>query len=87
MNEKVQDFRGLSTLLLGNQAESPGKQLQLTSAFSLGTLIKHCVYGPGKYPIKTAVAKERKAQKHGRQKQHRAGTILALSSPFMNWQT
>ena len=58
MNEKVQDFRGLSALLLGNQAERPGKQLQLTSAFSLGTLIPHCLYGPGKYPIKTAVAME-----------------------------
>ena len=26
MSEKVQDFRGLSALLLGNQAERPGKQ-------------------------------------------------------------
>ena len=50
MNEKVQDFRGLSTLLLGNQAESPGKHLQLTSAFSKGTLIPPWVYGPGKDP-------------------------------------
>ena len=48
MNEKVQDFRGLSNLLLGHQAERPGKHLQLTSEFSLGTLIPHCVYGPGK---------------------------------------
>ena len=43
MNEKVQDFRGLSTLLIGNKAERLGKHLQLTSAFSLGTPIPHCV--------------------------------------------
>ena len=50
MNEKVQDFRGLSTFLIGNKAEHPGKQIQLTSAFSLGILIPHWVYGPGKEP-------------------------------------
>ena len=48
MNEKVQDFRGLSVLLSGNKAENPGKHLQVTSAFSKGTLIPHWVYGPGK---------------------------------------
>ena len=48
MNEKVQDFRGLSALLIGKKAEHPGKHLQLTSAFSLGTLIKYWVYGPRK---------------------------------------
>ena len=37
MNEKVQDFRGFSALLIGNKAERPGKQLQRTAAFSLGT--------------------------------------------------
>ena len=62
MNEKVEDFRGLSALLLGNQAEGPGKHLQRTSAFSRGTLIAHWLYGPGKYPIKPAVALERKGQ-------------------------
>ena len=41
MNEKVQDFRGLSALLLGNQAERPGKHLQRTAAFALGTPIAH----------------------------------------------
>ena len=58
MSEKVQDFRGLSALLLGNQAERPGKYLQVTSAFSLGTLIPHCLYGPEKNPNKPAVAME-----------------------------
>ena len=43
MNEKVQDFRGLSTLLIGNKAERPGKRLQRTSAFTLGTPIAHWV--------------------------------------------
>ena len=50
MNEKVQDFRGLSNLLLGHQAELPGKHLQLTSSFSLGTLLPRWVYGLGKNP-------------------------------------
>ena len=39
MNEKLQDFEGLSTLLFGNKAESPEKQLQRTAALSLGTPI------------------------------------------------
>ena len=43
MNEKVQDFRGLSTLLFGNKAEGPGKHLQRTAAFSLVTPIPHWV--------------------------------------------
>ena len=43
MNEKVQDFRGLSALLIGNKAERPGKQLQRTAAFSLRTPIPHWV--------------------------------------------
>ena len=60
MSEKVQDYRGLSALPLGNQAECPGKHLQRTSAFSLGTLIPQCLYGPGKYPITPAEAMERK---------------------------
>ena len=58
MSEKVQDFRGLSALLLGNEAERPGKHLQRKSAFSLGNLIPHYLYGPGKYPITPAVAME-----------------------------
>ena len=84
MNEKVQDFRGLSALLLGNQAERPGKQLQLTSSFSLGTLILLCLYGPVNYPIKPALAMERKGQRQVRQKQNRSEPVLALSSAFMN---
>ena len=43
MNEKVQDFRGLGALLIGNKAERPGKHLQGTAAFSLGTPIPHWV--------------------------------------------
>ena len=43
MNEKVQDFRGLGTLLIGNKAERPGKHVQLISALSLGTQIPHWV--------------------------------------------
>ena len=80
MSEKVQDFRGLSTLLLGNQAERPRKHLQLTSDFSLGILIPHWLYGPAKYPIIPAVAKERKGQRQVRQTQNCAETVLALSS-------
>ena len=83
MSEKGQDFRGLSTLLLGNHAERPGKHLQRTSAFSLWTLIPHCLYGPGTYPITPAVAMERKGQRRVRQKQHRAEPVLALSSAFV----
>ena len=84
MNEKVQEFRGLSALHPGNQAERPGKHVQLTSAFSLRSLIPHCVYGPEKNPIKPAVAMERKGQRQVRQKQHRAEPVLALSSAFVN---
>ena len=83
MNEKVQDFRGLSDFLLGNQAERPGKHLQLTSSFSLATLIPLCLYGPVNYPIKPAVAMERKGQRQLREKQHRAEPVLALSSAFV----
>ena len=83
MSEKVQDFRGLSALLLGNQAERPGKHRQRTTGFSLATLIPHCLYGPGKYPIKPAVEMERKWQMQVRQKQHRAEPVLALSSAFV----
>ena len=37
MNENVQEFRGLSTLLIGDTPELPGKHVQDTSAFSWGT--------------------------------------------------
>ena len=50
MNVKFLDFRGLSALLIGKKSERPGKHLQQTSAFSLGNLIPHCVYGPGNDP-------------------------------------
>ena len=83
MSEKVQDFGGLSALLLDNQAERRGKHLQRTSAFSLGTLIPHCLYGPGKYPITPAMAMEPKGQRLVRQKQHRAEPVFALSTAFV----
>ena len=41
MNENLQDIRGLSALLIGNKAERPGKHLQRTADFSLGTPIAH----------------------------------------------
>ena len=41
MNEKVPDFRAVSALLIGNNAERPGKHLQRTAAFSLGTPNPH----------------------------------------------
>ena len=43
MNEKVQDFGGLTALLIGNKAERPAKHLRQTAAFSLGTPIPHWV--------------------------------------------
>ena len=36
MNEKVQDFRGLSDLLIGNKAERPGKQPSEQQPFNWG---------------------------------------------------
>ena len=48
MNENLQDFRGLSALLIVKKAYRPGKLLQVTSAFSLGTPIPHYLFGPGK---------------------------------------
>ena len=41
MNEKGQDFGGISALRIGNKAERPGKHLQRTSAFSLWTPNPH----------------------------------------------
>ena len=41
MNEKGQDFRGLSALLIGNKAERPGKHLQRPAAVTLGTPNPH----------------------------------------------
>ena len=41
MNEKVQDFRALSALLIGDTAEHPGKNLQGRAAFTLETPIPH----------------------------------------------
>ena len=43
MNEKVQDFRALSALLIGNNAERPEKHLVRTAAFLLGNPIPHWV--------------------------------------------
>ena len=43
MNEKVQDFRGISALLIGNKAEHTVKHLEQIAAFSLGTPNPHWV--------------------------------------------
>ena len=43
MNENVQDLGGLCAILIGNKAERPGKHLQRTAAFSLGTPIPQWV--------------------------------------------
>ena len=37
MNEKVQDFRELIALLIGNNVERPGKHLQRTEPFHWGS--------------------------------------------------
>ena len=42
---------------------------------------------PGEILSKLLEAMERKAPEHIRQKQHRTGTVLALSSPFVNRET
>ena len=42
---------------------------------------------PGEILSKLRVAMERKGPKHVRQKQHRTGNVLALSSPFVNGET
>ena len=49
MNEKVQDFRGLSALLIGYREEGPGKT-QANISLLTGDPISHWVYGPGKDP-------------------------------------
>ena len=41
MNEKVQDFRGLSALLIGNKADLPGKHHRRTAAFTMETPNPH----------------------------------------------
>ena len=41
MIEELQDFRGLSALLIGNKPEHPGKHLQRAASFSLGAPIPH----------------------------------------------
>ena len=43
MSEKVQYFLGHSAFLIGNKAERPGKDLQRTAAFALGTPNPHWV--------------------------------------------
>ena len=48
MNENLPYFEGLSALLIGNKAERPGKHLQRTAAFSLGTPIPHGCKGLGR---------------------------------------
>ena len=48
MNENVQDFGGLSALLIVNKAERPGKLLQRTAAFNWGPRFNIGCMGLGK---------------------------------------
>ena len=54
--------------------------------FGLQQIPTKCLL-PGYMLSKLLVAMELKGQRHVRQKQHRAGAILALSSPFVNRET
>ena len=45
------------------------------------------MFAPGEILSKLLAAVELKGPKHVRQKQHRTGTYLALSSPFVNRET
>ena len=45
------------------------------------------MFVPGEILSKLLAAMERKGPKHVRQKQHPTGTVLALSSPFVNRET
>ena len=45
------------------------------------------MFDPWGNPVKSAGGMERKGPKHVRQKQHRTGTVLALSSPCVNRET
>ena len=73
MNEILPDFRGLSALLIGNKAERPGKHLQRTAAFSLGTPIPHWLYEPGEDPALTT------------KKQSVRGKPLKSRRPYGRW--
>ena len=81
MNEKVQDFRGFSALLIGNKAERPGKQLRRTAAFSTRSPIPHYEYGSGKIPAlrtkkESVRGKTLKSRRHyGRWKRNQ-GTLV-----------
>ena len=48
MNEKVQDIRGLSALLIGNKSEHPGKKPPVNISLFTGTLIPHWFMGLGR---------------------------------------
>ena len=61
-------FWGLSTLLIGIKEERPGKHLQLTSAFSIGTQIPHWVNVPWMHP---AVRTKKQCAKIKTLKSHR----------------
>ena len=45
------------------------------------------IFAPWGNPVKTAGGNGTETPKHVRQKQHRTGTVLALSSPFVNRET
>ena len=54
--------------------------------FGQNPLTTKCLL-PGEILSKMLAAMEPKGPKHVRQKQHRTGTDLALSSPFVNRET
>ena len=58
----------------------------LRTKFGQNLLPTKCLL-PGYILSKLLVAMERKGQKHIRQKQHSTGSVLALSSSFVNWVT
>ena len=73
LNEEGQQFRGRSALLIGIKEERPGKHLQLTSTFSIGTQIPKWVNVPWKYP---ALRNKKQSAKINPMKSHR---------PYRTW--
>ena len=81
INEKAQEFRGHSALLIGIKEERLGKHLQLTSAFSNGNQIPHWVNVPWKHPTlrtkkQSAKIKPLKSHRHYRTWVKNQGALL-----------
>ena len=73
------------SMCFGTVSETRRTQ-HLERQFGQNPLPKKCLL-PREFLSKLLAAKERKGPKHVRQKQHRTGTVLALSSPFVNKET